>query len=177
MGSNGSGTVPNEVRLGAGKSKSVTLTRVQLATRWISPHVAETPFEVVEGFNERWWNRRLVQGERSEWFSFLDVEGMEIARVESIPEAHIGSTYAGVSIPAEGFVEITFLEVREGTRRQGVGREVVHLLKEAHPGRQLAAFSQHADEFWGALGWQRHIRLNRNPQLYRPLFVSPASVQ
>jgi GNAT superfamily N-acetyltransferase len=153
------------------------LTRAQLATCWISPNVAETPFEVVEGFNERWWNRCLKRGERSEWFSFLDVDGTEVARAESIPEAHIGSAYAGVSTPAEGFVEIAFLEVQEGTRRRGVGREAVRLLKEAHPGRQLAAFSEHADEFWGALGWQRHIRLNRNPQLYRPLFVSPAGVR
>jgi len=65
----------------------------------------------------------------------------------------------------------------EGTRRRGLGREAVRLLEEAHPGRQLAAFSQRADEFWGALGWQRHIQLNRNPQLYRPLFVSPAGVR
>ena len=155
----------------------MTLTRVQLATRWISPNVAETPFEVVEGFNERWWNRRLMEGGRSEWFSFLDVGGTEVARAESVPEAHVGSVYAGVSIPAEGFVEIAFLEIREGARRWGVGRQAVRLLKEAHPGRQLAAFSERADEFWGALGWQRHIRLNRNPQLHRPLFVSPAAVR
>jgi len=161
----------------AGKSKSVTLTRAQLATRWITPTVAETPFEVVEGYNERWWNHLLTQGERSEWFSFLDVDGTEVARAESIPEAHIGRTYAGVSTPAEGFVQIAFLEVPEGTRRRGVGREAVRLLQEAHPGRQLAAFSEHADEFWGALGWQRHTRLNRNPQRYRPLFVSPAGVR
>jgi len=159
----------------AGKSKSVTLTRVQLAIRRISSNVAETPFEVMEGFNERWWNR-LVQGERWEWFSFLDVGGTEVARAECVPGAHVGRAYASVSIPADGFVEIAFLEVRAGTRRQGVGREVVRLLEEAHPGRQLAAFSEHADEFWSALGWQRHIRLNRNPQPYRPLFVSPAAV-
>jgi hypothetical protein len=160
----------------AGTTKSVTLTLVQLTTRCIESNVAETPFEVVEGFNERWWNR-LVQGERSEWFSFLNVGGTEAARAECVPGAHVGSAYAGVPIPADGFVEIAFLEVREGTRHQGVGREAVRLLKEAHPGWQLAAFSEHADKFWGALGWQRHIQLNRNPQLYRPLFVSPAAVR
>jgi hypothetical protein len=74
-------------------------------------------------------------------------------------------------------VEIAFLEVQEGTRRQGADREVIRLLKETYPGRQLAAFSEHADEFWGALGWQRHIRLNRNAQHYRPLFVSPAALR
>jgi ribosomal protein S18 acetylase RimI-like enzyme len=155
----------------------VTLTRVQLPTRRISSSTAETPFEVVEGFNERWWNRHLVQGERLEWFSFLDVGGTEVARADCIPVAHIGNAYTGVSIPADGFMEITFLEVREGTRRQGVGREAVHLLEETHPGRQLAAFSEHADEFWDALGWQRHIRPNRNPELYRSLFVSPVAVR
>jgi hypothetical protein len=101
----------------------------------------------------------------------------EAARAECVPRAHVGSDYAGVCIPEDGFVEIAFLEVRDGTRRQGAGREVVRLLREAHPGRQLAAFSEHADEFWGALGWQRHIRLNGNPWPHRPLFVSPAAVR
>src|ERR1700734_2662157 len=104
----------------------------------------------MQGFEERWWNR-TVHPEASEWFSFLDAGGTEIARAECIPGQHIGTAYAGVSIPEDGFVEIAFLEVREGTRRQGVGREVIRLLNETHPGRQLAAFSEHADEFWGAL--------------------------
>lgn len=60
-------------------------------------------------------------------------------------------------------MEITFLEVRAGTRRQSAGREVVRLLQEAHPGRQFAAFSEYADVVWGALGWQRHVRLDGNP--------------
>lgn len=74
-------------------------------------------------------------------------------------------------------MEIAFLEVKEGTRRRGAGREVVRLLEETYPGRQFAAFSEHADEFWGALGWERHIRLSRDARLYRPLFVSPAVVR
>jgi hypothetical protein len=97
------------------RAKSVELTRVQLAIRHISPKLAETPFEVTEGFNKRWWNR-IVQGERLEWSSFLDVEGTEAARAD-------------------------------------------------------------ADEFWGALGWQRHNRPDRNILHYRPLFVSPAAAR
>lgn len=151
------------------------LTPVQLAPRRISSGFAETPFEVMQGFNERWWNRRGHR-EGPEWFSFLDAGGTEVARAECIPGQHIGRAYAGVLIPEDGFVEIAFLEVREGTRRQGTGREVVRFLQEAHPGRQLAAFSEHTDEFWGALGWQRYIRLDSDPR-YRPLFVGPAAVR
>jgi hypothetical protein len=118
----------------AGRSKSVILTPVRLASRRLSSSVAETPFEVMQGFNERWWNR-LVHLEGSEWFSFLDAGGTEAARAECVPRAHVGSDYAGVCIPEDGFVEIAFLEIREGARRQDADREVVRLLQEAHPGR------------------------------------------
>jgi hypothetical protein len=142
--------------------------------RYISLRVAETHFELREGFNDRWWNR-IVGDEVWEWSSFLDVSGAEVARAECKPGSHAGNAYADVATPADGFVQITFLEVREGKRRAGAGREAVRLLMEAHPGRQLAAFSEHADDFWAALGWQPHIRPGRHALHYRTLFVSPAT--
>lgn len=132
------------------------------------------PFDESAGFEDRWWHEFRYDAEHLRWYS-VDSVCEEVARVELELDADCGTSY-GITPPAEGFVEITFIEVRENQRRRGIGRRTVEFLtNHLHPGRQFAAFSEEADEFWASLGWTGHYHpedRGRGPH-HRTLFISP----
>lgn len=145
--------------------------------RRVSSILIEMPFDRAAGFDDAWWSRHAFD-EPDDWYSFYDEQDVEVARAEVERHSQIDSTYyTDVVLPPDGFAEVTFFEVREQDRRGGVGTRAIELLAGAYPGRRLAAFSEEADQFWGALGWSRHLRVlepGDHPDHYRTLFCAPA---
>lgn len=74
-------------------------------------------------------------------------------------------------LPPEGPVvfEIKYLDVREGYRNQGIGREVVNWLLGEYADCQIVVFSGAADYFWDSLGWNR---FDIDP-VHWPMYISP----
>ena len=132
------------------------------------------PFDPTAGFRTYWWVDHLVNTGSGvqEWWSYRS-RGAEVARVEILLNAQCARCY-DVADPAEGFVEIALIEVREDHQRQGIGAAIVdRLLHTAYPGRPIAALSEN-DAFWYALGWTEHLRSDvADPRKHRKLFLSP----
>lgn len=129
------------------------------------------PFDLdVEGFNDDWWNLRVgrVGTSHHDWFSFI-LDGREVARAEVDYAARLGGDYVGSSLPRD-IIDIDFFEVRADRRGEGIGRQAVGLITSRYPGQLLTAFSEQADEFWGAIDWQRRARVDGS-KLHRALFV------
>ncbi|MET7280067.1 hypothetical protein ABZS29_17670 [Kribbella sp. NPDC005582] len=122
------------------------------------------------GFTPGWWDDHgdLGMGEQVN-FSVLDADDSEVARVQLDVKSDWGSGY-GVSVPAEGFVEVYKIDVREDRQRRGLGTAVLRLVKAQYPGRVFIAFSEDADEFWRAVGWREYAH-PKEPRS-RHLFVA-----
>ena len=142
-------------------------------TRFPDSVVPYRPFSRADGFRTHWWVGYLVgNGESLEWWAYRDDGPDDVARVEVKLNPRFEHSYQ-VSAPANGFIEIVFIEVRQGQQRRGVGRDVVSQLRSAYPGRTLAALSEE-DAFWSALGWSAHLRPNvPDPHKYKTLFIAP----
>lgn len=96
------------------------------------------PFDLtVDGFHEDWWANRVgrVGTGHYDWLSFVD-QGEEVARAEIDYTATLGGDYTGPPIPRD-VIDITFIEVRDERRRNGVGRAVMARIIERYPGRVL----------------------------------------
>lgn len=124
----------------------------------------DPPFDGDDGYTYGWWDRWLG-GDDSVYVQVLR-DGEEVARVmldETVGIEHY------VNTPPLGDValEIQFIDVRSDVRRQGIGRAVVEQLARMHPDRRLVAYSEEADEFWSALGWQRYDHPEGPPHLPR----------
>ncbi|MCR2763841.1 GCN5 family acetyltransferase [Microbacterium sp. zg.B48] len=129
------------------------------------------PFDLeVDGFTDGWWDNRVgrVGTSHYDWLSF-ERDGVEVARAEVDYTATLGGEYLGRPLPRD-VVDIPFLEVREGYRGGGIGRRAVDLITAKYAGSLLIAFSEQADEFWTAVGWQRRPRLDSDT-MYRRLVV------
>lgn len=135
----------------------------------------QTPYELVEGFNDRWWHDRagpVGEGglDGKEYLQFL-AEGNEVGRAE-ITDWLLSDGYEGIDTPIST-KEIWFFEIRQELRRHGYGAEFAQHLVEYYPGIPLIAFSEDADEFWSGIGWHYFPRKDGIgwPQ-YRSLFIS-----
>lgn len=133
------------------------------------------PFDSSEGFEPRWW---CTQKYTSVGHRFVRViqRGQEVARVELDDSLRLAELdhYAEVPVSGKTPLEIQFIEVARSQRRDRIGTAVIGVLAAAYPDRQLAAFSEGADEFWASLGWDRYLA-KETPHLLRPLFVQPVS--
>lgn len=129
------------------------------------------PFDPAPGFRTYWWVDHLLDtGAALEWWSYRS-NGAEVARVEIMLNSQCGCSY-GVTRPAEGFVEITFIEVHHDHQRRGIGTAIIDRLHSAYPGRPIAALSEN-DAFWYRLGWAEHLRSDvADPRKHRKLFIS-----
>ena len=132
-----------------------------------------TPFQVVEGFDDRWWHGRAGRvGEDSlegrEYIQFL-ADGMEVGRAE-VAGWQLSDSYFGID--SEVLTkEIWFFEIRRDLRRQHYGAEFARHLICHYTGFPLAAFSEGADKFWAGIGWHYYPRKDGDPH-YRKLYVS-----
>lgn len=135
----------------------------------------QTPYELVGGFNDRWWHDRAGRVGKNglrgkEYLQFL-VDGVEVGRAE-ITDCSLSGSYHGIDAPVRT-KEICFFEIRQDARRHGYGAAFVQHLVEHYPGVLLIAFSEGADEFWSGIGWHYCPRKDGEgwPH-YRSLFIS-----
>lgn len=121
------------------------------------------PFSAEADFTEGWWGD-AHDGEplhgystpeevEEQWFVIFDGQN-EIARAEVEVRDQLDETYPAPSVPGP-YAVINFFEVSADHRRRGYGRRAIELLATRFEGRPFVAFSE-ADEFWAALGWERH---------------------
>ena len=149
-----------------------TVDRLQLKVlQQVEDYV--TPFQLVEGFDDRWWHDRAGRvGDDTlggtEYIQFL-ADGVEVGRAE-VTDWQLSDSYVGVdsTVPTK---EIWFFEIRHDLRRQHYGAEFARHLISHYAGYPLTAFSECADEFWAGIGWHYYPRKDGDPH-YRKLFVS-----
>lgn len=134
-----------------------------------------TPYELVEGFDDRWWHDRAGRvGDDDlggkEYLQFL-ADGNEIGRAE-ITDCSLSDSYDGIDTPV-ATKEIWLFEIRQDARRHGCGAAFAQHLLEHYQGTPLIAFSEDADEFWSGIGWRYYPHKNGEgwPH-YRSLFIS-----
>lgn len=145
----------------------------QIVPQWqdyTSPFDDRTP-----GFRPDWWTDSFAHTLNPDHrpYSFTDETGEEIARALLRARAgFVDIDDAGVSLPADA-LSVDFIEVRADLLhpRRGVGTRVVRELESMHPISTLYAFSEGADKFWRATGWEFIPRRDGRTS-YRPLFVS-----
>ena len=101
-----------------------------------------TPFQVVEGFDDRWWHRMAGRvGDDTlggkEYIQFL-ADGVEVGRAE-VTDWQLSDSYVGVdsTVPTK---EIWFFEIRHDLRRQHYGAEFARHLISHYAGYPLIAF-------------------------------------
>jgi len=154
-----------------GEDVCVDLELVQL-----SPPPGErwwVPFDVVDGFEPRWWCINKNTRDIGQRFVKVLLAGQEVARLELDDTLRLGELdhYAGVPSSAKPTLEIQLIEVSHQRRRERIATAVIDLLDARHPDHRLAAFSEQADDFWGSLPrWQRYVT-KRSPHLSRTLFI------
>ncbi len=132
-----------------------------------------TPFQVVEGFDDRWWHEGAGRvGDDTlggkDYIQFL-ADGMEVGRAE-ITDWQLSDGYIGVDLEVRA-KEIWFFEIRRDLRRQHYGAEFARHLIRHYAAFPLIAFSEGADEFLAGIGWHYYPRKDGNTH-YRKLFVS-----
>lgn len=122
----------------------------------------QKPFELgVPGFCEDWWEearQRVRTDDRIEYLSFARGHD-EVARAEIDPGACYTARALGTGSDQD-VVDISLIEVREGTRRSEIGRAVVAEIVRRYKDRLLVAtsLSPGADAFWGKVGWAMTAR-------------------
>lgn len=133
-----------------------------------------SPYLLSGGFNTRWWSTGFYRAETQEdqYLGFYLGES-EVARAK-VQIQPIGNLYENFEPPSL-VTEIFFLEVHQAFRGQGVGRAIVQLLVDRYPGELLVAFSEGTDEFWRALSWRYHPRLDGD-QRHRSFFILDMTV-
>ncbi|WP_198663566.1 GNAT family N-acetyltransferase [Jiangella endophytica] len=127
-------------------------------------------FELSEHFNERWWNEPRLFDDSATYFE-VRLDGVEVARVELDDRVGFARDFGAPQLGAAA-LEIQFIEVAPAYRGRGIGTEVVTRIAALHPGCRLMALSEHADEFWSSLGWQRYERPERHLR-GQPLYLQP----
>jgi GNAT superfamily N-acetyltransferase len=132
---------------------------------WLPPFDWSIVYE-----NERWWDEVRYYVDQP-WFVQVLVDGVEVARVELDDPGGINPEYTAVPAIGSERLEIQFIEVARGAQGRGVGTQVVRALEERHADRRLFGYSEGADSFWTALGWER---FDHADGFHRPLFIQPA---
>lgn len=131
-----------------------------------------SPYLLSDGFNKRWWNTGFYRAEtqKDQYLGFY-LGASEVARAK-VQIRLLGDLYEDLEPPSR-VTEISFLEVHKAFRGQGLGRAVVQNIVDKHPDEVLIAFSEGANDFWLALGWRYHPRLDGD-QRHRSLFIFDA---
>lgn len=149
-------------------SKSLELRNLQLIRRGRG---AVSPFPASEDFAHDCWqaSETLPPDPSEHYYTFLRA-GEEVCRAIVIDHAP-GEPPVASGVPA-GYVEVYFIEVASGYRRQGYGSAAIGLLRREYPGRIFAAFAEGGAEaaFWRSLGWGRYDDLPGSPGRL-PLFI------
>lgn len=132
-----------------------------------------TPYQVVEGFDDRWWHDRAGRvGEDTlggnDYIQFL-ADGVEVGRAE-VTDWQLSESYIGVDSEVST-KEIWFFEIRRDLRRQHYGAEFARHLIRHYAAWPLIAFSEGADEFWTGICWHYYPRKDGDTR-YRKLFIS-----
>jgi GNAT superfamily N-acetyltransferase len=136
---------------------------------WPAPHGhgVMSPFEASEEFSQDCWqaNEVMATSPADRFYSFTR-DGEEVVRLLVVDHPDLDPGY-GVPEAADG-LEIDFMEVARGRRRQGLGTQVIGLLRQQHPGRTVFARPPHSeDAFWQSLGWENVPHQDRtHPQLF-----------
>jgi GNAT superfamily N-acetyltransferase len=138
---------------------------------WPAPrgHAVLSPFEASEDFEQACWQaNEVIAASPSDLFYAFTRAGEEVVRRIIVDHPDLDPGY-GVPEAGEG-LEIDFMEVADGRRRQGLGTQAIELLRQQHPGRTVFARPPESeDAFWRSLGWE-HVRHAQNGD-YPPLFL------
>jgi GNAT superfamily N-acetyltransferase len=132
-----------------------------------APSYLAEPFELDDDFEVGWWHGRHFSAERDTYLRVL-LDGSEVGRVLMDSQVELDH-YGDAPLALASLLEIELIEIAASRRGEGLGRQVVELLCQLYPDRQLVALSEDADGFWSALGWIRHDHPD-GPDRYRPAF-------
>lgn len=135
--------------------------------------ISPFPFDE-DGFCDSWWHRNpgwIHDNEtyRIERFQLLS-NGTELGHAE-IMDAELDDNYDGLDVERT-FKEISFFEIRASHRRKGLGATFVDLLLKHYGRTAMIAFSEEADDFWSAIGWEYVPRNDGDVTSFRKLFAS-----
>lgn len=113
-------------------------------------------FEPSDQFVKPWWGPESTVYASDRWVSGWR-DGVEVARCKFVLNEEPCSHRSLGDMP-HGQLDILALEVAVSARGQGVGRAVLHGLRELHPRPRLTALNDDAQSrgFWDAVGWVRH---------------------
>lgn len=127
-----------------------------------------SPFEASEDFTQACWQaNEVIAASASDLFYSFTCAGEEIVRMIVVDSPEVDPGY-GVPEAGEG-LEIDFMEVADGYRRQGFGTQAIGLLRRQHPGRTVFARPPESeDAFWQSLDWDHvpNARGGDNPPLF-----------
>ena len=132
-------------------------------------HAVLSPFEASEDFEQACWQaNEFITTSPNDLFYTFTRAGEEVVRMIVVDHPELDPGY-GVPEAAEG-LEIDFMEVASGYRRQGLGTQAIELLRRQHSARTVFARPPESeDAFWQSLGWE-HVRQSQNGD-YPPLFL------
>ncbi|MBT2595982.1 GNAT family N-acetyltransferase [Arthrobacter sp. ISL-72] len=120
-------------------------------------HSLLSSFEASEDFTQACWQaNEVIAASPSDHFYTFTKDGEEIVRLIVVDHPEVDPGY-GVPEAGNG-LEIDFMEVADGHRRQGLGTQAIELVRQQHPGRSVFARPPESeDAFWQSLGWD-HVR-------------------
>jgi len=123
----------------------------------------------VDGFTRNWpgwgqgwskWHENARRDRKAVEFGFFENDE-ELARARIYPRSRLDAPYVG--LPAEPYVEIDLVVVRDDKIRSGIGSEVISKLAHLYQGQEMIAFSAAtAEGFWVEMGWARAVRRHRD---------------
>jgi GNAT superfamily N-acetyltransferase len=126
---------------------------------WPLPHGHSvlSPFEASEDFTQACWQAdEVIATSPSDLFYSFTRDGEEVVRLIVVDHPELDPGY-GVPEAGDG-LEIDFMEVAQGHRRQGFGTQAIELLRRQHPGPTMFARPPESeDAFWRSLGWERGL--------------------
>ncbi|MDR6508103.1 GNAT family N-acetyltransferase [Arthrobacter oryzae] len=138
---------------------------------WPAPHGHSviSPYEASKDFEQACWQaHEVIAASPSDLFYTFTRAGQEVVRLIVVDHPDVDPGY-GVPDAGSG-LEIDFMEVASGYRRQGLGTQAIELLRRQHPDRTMFARPPESeDAFWQSLGWD-HVRHQQNGT-YPPLFL------
>lgn len=130
-----------------------TLSMVEVA-----PRKARTlwhTFDASKEFTRPWWKASSDEPGTCHWLSFR-LDGIEVARCKfNLIEKPHPTPQLG-NMP-EGQLDILAFEVAASTRRRGIGRKALELIRRRYPMPRLTALNDDAEsrKFWDGVGWIR----------------------
>ncbi|MFF1881481.1 hypothetical protein ACFVVC_08465 [Pseudarthrobacter sp. NPDC058196] len=106
------------------------------------------------------WHENKRRDRQAVEFAFFE-DHEEVARARIFPKSRLDAPYVG--LPAEPYVEIDLVVVRDDKICTGIGSWAISSLVHLYQGHEMIAFSAApAEGFWVEIGWTRAVRRHRD---------------